>query len=230
MSSWELNFSETEFSGVAPLFPLPDAVLFPHVLQPLHIFEARYVEMVQECLAGDKLIAMGLLQKGWESEYHGRPPISPHVCLGRVVTHTEVDDGKYNIVLAGLVRASVSRELPSKRSFRQIELEVVEDQYPTDGTEHRSALRSDLLSKFRQLVPKQKAVIEQLDHLTSQDVSLGALTDIVGYSLPLDLSVKMRLLSNADVDRRAHILLDTLSSQQARFAGQRPFPPPFSNN
>ena len=53
-------------AGMARLFPLPNMVLFPHVVQPLHVFEPRYRQMTADALAGDRLIAVTLLQPGWE--------------------------------------------------------------------------------------------------------------------------------------------------------------------
>ena len=84
----EDTFSLDGFAGMARLFPLPNLVMFPHVVQPLHIFESRYVEMLEDALAGDHLIATALLMPGWEGEYDGRPPVDPIVCLGRVISHS----------------------------------------------------------------------------------------------------------------------------------------------
>src|SRR4030066_12107 len=57
----DLQFSFEQFSGKARLFPLPNLVLFPHVMQPLHIFEPRYRDMFEDALAGDRLVATVLL-------------------------------------------------------------------------------------------------------------------------------------------------------------------------
>src|SRR5688572_13598633 len=101
-----------DFSGRARLFPLPNLVLFPHVMQPLHIFEPRYRELLEDALAGDMIIAMALLMPGWQPQYDEQPPISPVVCLGRVMTHVRQDDGRYNILLVGARRARVRQEVP----------------------------------------------------------------------------------------------------------------------
>ncbi len=96
-----------DFSGRVRLFPLPNLVLFPHVVQPLHIFEPRYCEMLADSMASDRLIAMALLEPGWEAQYHNKPPIASVVCIGKVVTHTPTADHRHNILLAGLrVRGS----------------------------------------------------------------------------------------------------------------------------
>src|SRR5205085_1976564 len=94
-----------QFSGMARLFPLPNVVLFPQVVQPLHIFEPRYREMTADALADDRLIAMALLQPGWEADYEGRPPIHPICCLGRIFAEKHLPDGRYNLLLRGLTRA-----------------------------------------------------------------------------------------------------------------------------
>jgi Lon protease-like protein len=87
-----------------PLFPLPNVVLFPGVFLPLHIFEPRYRAMTEEALDGDRLIGMVLLKPGYEAEYEGRPPVYPIGCSG-LITHAErLADGRFNIVLQGLVR------------------------------------------------------------------------------------------------------------------------------
>jgi len=58
-----------------PMFPLPSVVFFPHTLLPLHIFEARYRQMLADCLAGERRLAVVLLKPGWEADYYGCPPV-----------------------------------------------------------------------------------------------------------------------------------------------------------
>ena len=90
-------------SDLLPIFPLPNVVLFPNVFLPLHIFEPRYREMVADALKSDRMIGMALLRPGWQREYEGRPAVYPIGCSG-VITHVDqLDDGRYNIVLRGVV-------------------------------------------------------------------------------------------------------------------------------
>ena len=69
-------------SDLLPLFPLPNVVLFPNVFLPLHIFEARYRDMVADTVASDRMIGMVLLRPGWDRDYEGRPPIYSVGCRG----------------------------------------------------------------------------------------------------------------------------------------------------
>jgi len=93
-----------------PIFPLPNVVLFPNVFLPLHIFEARYRQMVGDALAGDRIIGMVLLRPGWEGNYEGRPAVYPIGCAG-LITHAEpLSDGRFNIVLRGLEKFRILEE------------------------------------------------------------------------------------------------------------------------
>jgi uncharacterized protein len=112
-----------------PIFPLPNAVLFPNVFLPLHIFESRYREMVADALQGDRIIGMVLLQPGFESNYEGRPAIYPVGCAG-VISHSEqLPDGRYNIVLRGIEKFRVRDEDRSK-PYRLAHIEAVSETVP----------------------------------------------------------------------------------------------------
>ena len=109
-------------SDLLPLFPLPNVVLFPNVFLPLHIYEARYREMVSDAVASDRMIGMVLLMPGWESDYDGRPPVYRVGCSG-VVTHVEkLPDGKYHLVLRGLERFQILEE-DHELSYRRAVIE-----------------------------------------------------------------------------------------------------------
>jgi uncharacterized protein len=109
-----------------PIFPLPNVVLFPSVFLPLHIFEPRYRQMVEDALRGDRIIGMVLLRPGWEGNYEGRPPVYPIGCAG-VITHAErLPDGRYNIVLRGMEKFRVTAEDHS-RAYRIAEVESINE-------------------------------------------------------------------------------------------------------
>jgi len=230
----DLTFSPEEFSGRVRLFPLPKLVMFPHVIQPLHIFEPRYRQMLEDALAGDRMLAMALLASGWEHDYEGRPPVHPVACLGRVATHQRLEDGRYNLLFFGLRRVKLVRELALDKPYRTAEAHLLEDQYPAAAAGDRVALRRELLKVFRRALPALPQAQEPLDELLGSEVSLGALTDIVAYTLKLDLPFKQQLLSEPNVDRRARLLLgalerDTKSAAPACSRSAK-FPPEFSEN
>lgn len=235
MSTFEdLSFRFEDFSGKVRLFPLPNLVLFPHVMQPLHVFEPRYRELLEDAAQSDRLIAMALLRPGWEDDYEGRPPLYSVACLGRIATHHRLEDGTYNVLLLGLRRVRLLRELQPARPFREAEVEVCEDHYPPGQSDLLADLHRRLRDAFLKVLPLMPEAQEQLDQLLSTDMALGMLTDVVSYVLDIDVRDKETLLSQVDVHRRAELLLQHLLSVEAQHARKTTavfrFPPQFSAN
>lgn len=233
----DLTFDEARFTGAVRLFPLPDLVMFPHVMQPLHIFEPRYRELLNEALDSDGLIAMSMLAPGWEGDYEGRPALLPQVCLGKVITHQRLPNGTYNLLLLGMRRARIICELPPERSFRQAEVELLDDHYHADGDAERPEIQAELTERFQNALPlpKNQANAGALGELLASEAPLGVLTDLAAFALPLETPLKIELLAESDVDRRAQLLLDALGNPLKAPAApadepSRNYPPRFSRN
>jgi len=236
MNSWkaaDLHFDADTFSGVARLFPLPNLVMYPHVMQPLHIFESRYREMLEDALATDRLIAMALLEPGWEIDYESRPPVARYACLGKIVTHHRLQDGRYNLLLMGVGRIRIVEELPPLRSFRQAKVELLQETYASNSTHSVDELQRELLAVFERHLPCGCQAPEQLQEMFAQHLPLSMMTDLAAYALPFGVALKQRLLAECRVDVRAQLLLEHLESQSSREmvgAAAEGFPPPFSVN
>lgn len=115
-----------------PIFPLPNAVLFPNVFMPLHIFEPRYCEMVRDSIANDRIIGMVLLKEGWNLHADPNPPIYSVGCAG-IITHIEsVNNERYNIVLRGFERFRVAQE-DQTRAYRLAEVDILPEKVSADG-------------------------------------------------------------------------------------------------
>lgn len=230
MSDETLAFTPEDFSGLARVFPLPNLVMFPHVMQAMHIFEPRYRALFEEAIEDDRLITLGVLAPGWEADYEGRPALRSTACLCRIATHQRTPEGTYNVLLLGVRRVQLVHELPPGKPFREVESIIMDDALPPDASEPvLAALQQRLLKAFKQAMPKIPSSYDQLDQLLGSQISLGMLTDIVAYTIELDLDTKLRLLAECDVLQRTQILLETLGGQQ-QVKSQRTFPPAFSLN
>ena len=197
------------FSGQAALFPLPNVVLFPQALLPLHIFEPRYRQMTADALAGDTLIAMALLQ----SQPGEPPPIHDVVGLGRIITHERLEDGRYHLVLRGIARARVQREIPTDRLYRIAELELLEDREPqSDSTE---AMSRRLLRKFERVFPQVKSH-PIWEAVAQREVSLGVVCDLLASALPIAPEVAQQFLADVDVVSRSRALWAALEQLRVR--------------
>jgi Lon protease-like protein len=229
----DITVSLEHFSGNARLFPLPNLVLFPHVMQPLHIFEPRYRDLLENALHDDRLIAMATLTPGWEKDYEGRPPLYSMACLGQIVTHHRLVDGTYNVLLLGLQRAKLVQELKPAHLFREARVELCDDRYHPCSLLHHKSLHEKLRNAILRILPMFPEVQEQLDQLLDQDVPLGILTDVISFMLDIDLAHKQALLAEVDVYRRTELLLDCLSVTAVELIARESavcFPPEFSMN
>lgn len=240
MGHWEKLGLPTDFDGIVRLFPLPNLIMFPHVVQALHIFEPRYCEMLSEALESDHLITMAVLETGWESNYELVPKLSKYVCIGRIVSHTPLGDGRHNILLAGIQRAKIIEEIPGDVQFRKARVELLED-VPMEDPLAEETARLELLRLFRPVLPDELADSEAFRDLLSKRIPLGTLTDVIAYALNFPSVVKQGLLAEPRIEIRYSMLVELLThwsnSKKSSSSGQdKPFrsldgqTPPFSVN
>jgi Lon protease-like protein len=217
------------FMGVARLFPLPNLVFFPRVVQPLHIFEPRYRQMTADALAGDRFIALVLPRPGWEADYEGRPPLYGVGTLGQIVGEEELEDGRYNLLLRGLSRIRITQELLPTEPYRKAKAELlVEAPVPSSALESR--LRKALVKMSAPWIIAKKKSAEAFRELLESDMALGELCDVLAFVFPLEPDFKQELLEELDVAERARRLLDRLAKGKKMSKPSGPFPPGFSTN
>ncbi len=100
-----------------PVFPLTGALLFPRGQMPLNIFEPRYLNMIDDALAGERVI--GMIQPAGESGDARGPALADVGALGRITSFSETDDGRYLITLTGVCRFRIAQELKTPTPYRQ---------------------------------------------------------------------------------------------------------------
>ena len=132
---------------------------------------------------------------------------------------------------SGLRRASIVRELPADRAYRQAEVAILDDLYPAQDKSRRARTQRALLREFQRCLRRSLAKDEPLEQLLSRQLPLGVLTDIVGFTVKFDIPFKQKLLSEWNVDVRAKLLLERLATWDADEQGLvGSFPPKFSAN
>lgn len=197
-----------DFHRGIPLFPLPNCVLFPGAALPLHIFEERYRAMIADALNCQGVIAMALLKPGWEKDYYGFPEIHATVCVGKIVTHEKLADGKYNLLLQGVARAVVERECREK--YRSGMLRPLRDHIPHDVGDALCDCRNRLRALFRETplgrLSTAPAVLEMLDG----SLSIWNIVDVLAFSMLREPCEKQRILEEPDVVKRGDLLIARL--------------------
>src|SRR3954465_73596 len=144
-----------DFANVYLLFPLPRVVLFPHAVLPLHIFEPRYRQMTEDALLGDKLVTIVQWRAPFPTEPGGEPDLEEIACLGRILQHERLPDGRFNFLLLGRKRVRLGREIPGGKLYRLAEAEILEDETTELPQEHHI---NEIRRLFRQLSDLQGAV------------------------------------------------------------------------
>jgi Lon protease-like protein len=203
-----------------PVFPLPNAVLLPGGQLPLHIFEPRYRRLVQDCLEADRMMAVGLLApEGRRSPTHS-PRIHPTIGLGYIHAHERLPDGRYLIVLLGLLRTRILRELPSRQPYRLVQAEVLEDMSgnTTDSMRTSASVLRQIVTRLARNLPED--VGDPLVKAVSGVSDPGRLADLVAAVALSDPMQRQRFLEELDVPRR----LDSITEVVARVVSQMPGP------
>lgn len=105
-----------------PLFPLPNVLLLPETILPLHIFEPRYQTMLSDALAGERLLGIQLLNPAGPPDDAGRPAVFEVGCAGEVVEHESLEDGRSNVLLRGTFRYRIAGERETPTPYRVAEV------------------------------------------------------------------------------------------------------------
>ena len=198
------------------VFPLPSVVLLPGTALPLHIFEARYRAMVEEALKTDGVFAMAQVVPGQEGLISGNPDLEPLVCAGVIGLHEQLDDGRFNLVLVGVGRARIVRELPRTHPWREVEAEVL-----TDGPGEQAEEQQLRQAVYELVARVPTGVGERLAQATAR-VHGGQLADVVGAAVFTDVIQRFELLSELDVTQRMRCVTDEVMDLVARLKPTRP--------
>jgi Lon protease-like protein len=179
-----------------PIFPLPNCVLLPGGLLPLHVFEPRYRELTRDCLAGHQLIGVARLRPGYEHTYYGRPPVYERCGVGKIICSEELPDGRFALLLRGVARVEIARELPAERTYRMVEAQLLADATcdPADARDHHHKLVT-LCDRLAEVIEQGGS---QLRELARAFEAPGACADAVAAALIMDADARQELLEACD--------------------------------
>jgi Lon protease-like protein len=197
----ELDRNLREALRRLPMFPLPNVVLFPHALLPLHIFEERYQALARDVLAGHHFLAISLLDSPEEADTQDRPPVQRIAGVGEVVMAHELPDGRFNLVVRGRARVRIDDELDSDRPYRMIsatELPDLPASDPGDLVDADQSLRA-LVGHLADAIPEGGELLRQV--VVSQETP-SELVDVLAAALVVDPVLRQRLLETRDVMKR----------------------------
>ncbi|MDB5738425.1 MAG: ATP-dependent protease [Sphingomonas bacterium] len=185
------------------IFPLAGALLFPRAHLPLHIFEPRYRALVSDAMARDRRI--GMIQPREDGK---KAALFDVGCVGHISDVEALPDGRYNIVLEGVTRFQMVRELDVSTAFRQIEADC--GPFAADSGEASTlalAIRADVEREARRFAEARGYAIDWDAVARLDDESL---VNSVSQIAPFDVATKQALLEAPDVAERADMLAQFL--------------------
>jgi len=186
-----------------PVFPLDGALLLPGGDLPLQIFEPRYLNMVDDAMAGDRIIGMIQTRAGGDRM---RPKLSDVGCAGRITSYAETSDGRYLITLTGVCRFDAGDELVIPTPYRQLRARY--DRFEGDLSEEGrapapAAARNRFAKALKRYLNRREL---DIDWETAQSAPLEALVNSLAMGLPFEPAEKQALLEAADLAARFETL------------------------
>jgi Lon protease-like protein len=200
------------FSGNLPLFPLPHVVLFPNTMLPLHIFERRYRKMLKATLKGEKMIGIAVLKPGWEENYEGNPEIYPAACMGTILKHEHLHDGRSNVLLLGLKRVKI-KNIVTPLPYRTASVAIMEDCCEGLDPADVKDFRRKLLHNYSEYVIEFAGTGKKFPTLSNSKIDLSYLIDAIASSIGLPIEELVRLLEEIHVGKRAEYVLKRMEVQ-----------------
>jgi len=195
--------------GELPLFPLPQAVLFPGALMPLHVFEPRYRQMTKDALDAHRMIAVVQLIAGGDPQA-SHPTIANVAGVGAIVEAQELPDGRFNILLEGRARVHIT-ELPFVPPYRRARGEILEDRAVEISDVDKNSLVA-VANAFTQFVQARDA---SFHFSLPPSLPSGRVADLCAHHLILDARERQKLLETLDPGERVRMVSESLAMQLA---------------
>lgn len=206
----------SDLPQVIPVFPLSGAIVLPRGQLPLNIFEPRYLNMVDDAMAGDRIVGMIQPWGGPES----LPALSPVGCAGRITSFAETSDGRYLITLTGIARFRILGELPVQTPYRQVRADFgpfapdLKAPGEDDGFD-----RDDLLGALRDYLNPRGL---DIDWDAAREAPPEALVNSLSMALPFEPAEKQALVEAATLTDRFDCLTALLRIDAAEPGDDEP--------
>lgn len=208
----EQSLTPKHLAGI-PLFPLPRMVFFPHTTIPLHVFEPRYVALIEHCLENEWPVALPMIKPGQEDDHLGNPAVV-EVCGVGTITHSQnMRDGRIGVIVQGIARVRIDSEIDLPQPFRVARVTPIEDEpvSPAVAAENLHTLR-ECLTLLGRRVPK---LSEALLSATSAEKDPAVITNRLAPLIFRSDVQRQELLETTDVGVRLAKVVSRLSALAA---------------
>ena len=182
---------------IISVFPLSNFIIFPNTSVPLNIFEPRYIEMIDNSMKTDRII--GMIQP--KKQKNDISQLYNVGCAGKITSFNETEDGRYLIVINGISRFKILKEINNNKPYRECEISF--DEYIEDTKENYNEIKLidlELIFKNLKTLFKKKGYLINWKELEKQslDQTLNALV----MASPFSLEEKQALLETINIKKR----------------------------
>src|SRR6266478_3043819 len=185
-----------------PILPLSDVVVFPHMVAPLLVSNPQSIRLIDDVVAGDRLVAV-TLQKNPDDEQPRREQLQSVGCIGRVVRMLKFPDESVRVLIQGLKRMRLG-DTTSEKPYLVARVSPLED--TIKGGIELAALTRNAAAQFQEIVKLSTSVPDELKVTVLNVEDPGKLADIIAANLNLSLDEKQGLLETTDVRLRMSLL------------------------
>ncbi len=208
-----LNFmkDKKDLPNLIPVFPLSNFIVFPNTTVPLNIFEPRYLKMTEDAMSSNRLIGMIQPKKSGDLK---KPDLFDVGCVCRIVSFNETEDGRYIIIIKGLNRFKIIKEINNDKIYREasVDYEFYTNDTNSENEKFDFSKIEKILQELKNLFEKQGFQINWKD-LEGQNVyqTLSALS----MASPFSILEKQILLETKNLEERKlkfEEILDTYNS------------------
>ncbi len=200
--------NKIKIPDIIPVFPLSNFIIFPETTVPLNIFEPRYLQMIDDSMKSHRMIGMIQPKKtGTEN----KPDLYDIGCLGKITSFNETGDGRYLIVLSGIVRFKILEELENEKLYRtcRIDFETFQNDLSSKDEEIKFSDLELIFKNLKSLFKKQGYAINWKD-LEKQ--SLDQTINTLSMASPFSLEEKQILLESPNLNYRRQKLEEILKT------------------
>lgn len=196
----------TDLPDLIPLFPLPGALLLPRARLPLHLYEPRYLQMLEDVLkTPDRLI--GMIQPR-QAPAGVEPKLHSIGCAGRVTGFTETEDRRYLITLTGISRFQISRDVPGFAPYGRAEVSWAKFRQDRGGAESDDSFGRDAFLKLLSRYFRSQSL--STDWTSLKDAGDEMLINSLSMLCPFDPGDKQALLESPTLATRRETLVTLL--------------------
>ena len=196
-----------------PIFPLPGTLLLPQTIVSLHVFEPRYRRMMADLIDGHRALAVAMLDESGAPDQWGRPPVYPVAGVGVLRRSAKLPDGRYNILVEGVLRANIAEELEPTASvpYRRVRAKPLADATtarPEEIENAANALRALCSRAVSAMGTGDAEVMERLNEISDP----GMLADMIAAAAIQEVEDRQKILAEMDVLRRVELASGALGA------------------